>query len=520
MAELLRDYVEGNPALLAHYAAHPAAVFQHAIPPMSWDRALQDDVTNYQQHLGAPKSVPGDAGVFITGQQPGIFTGPLYTIYKAITALKLSEKGNESDGDGAFVPVYWVGGDDHDFDEIRRVHLLSKRHRAVPLVLDGAADQPSLSIFRLPARESLHDLIHIAAAEAPGSEFSAEIASFLHESVDAAENLSEWHARLMARLFRDTPLVIFTPELAAARRAAIPVFEREIDHPLRSTAQLNAGGASLEAAGYGAQVVKDAVSCNFFVEHKNLRCRVHYVDGKFLLPDTGERFSTSEMTAWLHRDPMAFTANVALRCVVQQHLFPVRAYIAGPGELAYWGQLKGVFEAFEYPMPVVYPRIRAVLTSLKTNKLLRNYGLQPEDLATPLTELEERALRQGTQDPSLSLLAKRRAEIEASVQGLLADLEGLGKKGRGASDLAGQFSGTVQQSLDHLERNLLRADANRTETVRNQLARLSTELAPERKPQERYYTLFSWLFHYGWDLVPRLIRELDANNHALQEVEL
>lgn len=520
MADLFRDYVEGSPALMAHYAAHPSDVLEHAIPPHSWDRTLHNDVTNYQTLLGAPKSMDANAGVFITGQQPGIFTGPLYTIYKAITALQLAEKANNSNGDGPFVPVYWVGGDDHDFDEIRRVHLLNKKHRAVPLELDGVADQPGLSIFRLPARDSLHDLVNTAAAEAPGSEFSGEIASFLHESVDAAENLSEWHARLMARLFRDTPLVIFTPELAAARRAAIPVFEREIDHPLRSTAQLNTGGASLESAGYGAQVVKDNVSCNFFVEHKQLRCRVHFVDGQFLLPDTGERFTGAEMKAWLHEDPAAFTANVALRCVVQQHLFPVRAYIAGPGELAYWGQLKGVFEAFDYPMPVVYPRIRAVLTSLKTNKLLRNYGLTPADFATPLNELEERALRQGTQDPSLSLLAKRRTEIEASVQGLLADLEGLGKKGHGARDLAERFSGTLQQSLNHLERNLLRVDGNRTDTVRNQLARLSTELGPERKPQERYYTLFSWLFQYGWGLVPRLIRELDASSHDLQEVEL
>ncbi len=519
MADLLRDYIDGQAALLEHYADHPAKVFEHPIPPAAWDEALLADLRAYQARLGAPKSVNGQGGVFITGQQPGIFTGPLYTIYKAITALKLAEKANAAEAD-SFVPVYWVGGDDHDFDEISRVHLLNKQHRAVPLSLEAAADQPALSIFRLPVRESLHGLIETAAVEAPGSEFSAEIASFLHESVEAADNLSEWHARLMARLFRDTPLVLFTPELEAARRAALPVFEHEITHPLVSTARLNVGGEALAQAGYGAQVVKDDVSCNFFIEHKNRRCRVHFVEGAFLLPDTGERFSPTEMKAWLHRDPMAFTANVALRCVVQQHLFPVRAYIAGPGELAYWGQLRGVFDAFDTPMPIVYPRIRAVLTTLKTNKLLNKYGLKPADLGAPLNELEEQALRSGSQDPSLALLAERRTEIEASLRGLSADFKKLGKKGRGAADMAEQFSTNVHQSLDHLERNLLRADANRTETVRNQLTRLSTELAPERKPQERYYTLFSWLFQYGWDLIPRLMQELDASNHELQEVEL
>ncbi|MCF6286802.1 MAG: bacillithiol biosynthesis cysteine-adding enzyme BshC, partial [Candidatus Hydrogenedentes bacterium] len=508
MAALLTDYLDESAELLANYAAPAAAILSHPIPPRPWDGALADEMTRYQTLLGAPKDVDGNAGVFITGQQPGIFTGPLYTIYKAITALQLSERATK-DTNETFAPVYWVGGDDHDFDEISRVHLLTKHHSAVPLKLDAEANQPAVSIFRLPAQKELHALVDQAAAEAPGSEFAPSIAEFLHESLEASSNLSEWHARLMARLFRDTPLLIFTPELQAARKAAIPVFEREIEMPLDSTARLNEGGVRLEEAGYGAQVVKDGDNCNFFVEHKNMRCRVRYVDGNFLLPDTGEKFSPNAMLDWLHQEPERFTANVALRCVVQQHLFPVRAYVAGPGELAYWGQLKGVFEHFDTPMPIVYPRIRAVLTSLKTNKLLAKYGLRPEDLNLPVAALEETALRSGQQDPSLALLEKRRAALNEVLQGLQADFDALGKKGRGGAALAAQFSGQVQQSMVHLEQNLLRADKTRTETVRRQIARLTTELAPERKPQERYYTLFSWLFHYGWDLIPTLVEQLD-----------
>ena len=519
MASLLNDYIHGTAALLDNYAASPAHVMKHAIAPRSWDAGLASDMVAYQALLGAPKAVDSHAGVYITGQQPGIFTGPLYTIYKAITTLQLAARNTSETGE-AFVPVYWVGGDDHDFEEISTVHLLTKQHKAYPLALAAATDQPDVSIFRLPARSELHILADEAAAHAPGSEFAAEIATFLHESIDASENLSELNARIMARLFRDTPLAIFTPELAAARRAAVPIFAREIENPLASTAQLNNGGSRLETAGYGAQVVKDDTSCNFFLEHKGQRCRVRYVDGKFLLPDTGDRFEQADLLALIHESPERFTANVALRCVVQQHLFPVRAYVAGPGELAYWGQLKGVFDAFDTPMPVVYPRIRAVLTSLKTNKLLQKLGLDLEALDKSAAELEELVLRRGDQDPSLGLLAARRAALEATLDGLRIDLAGLGKKGKGAVALANQFAEDVLQSVDHLERNLLRADATRMETIQNQIARLTTELAPDRKPQERYYTLFSWLFQYGWDLIPHLIQHLDHQNFDLQEVEL
>lgn len=519
MGNLLNDYIAGVPELLANYAAPPSEVFHHPIPPRAWDSALVEAMAGYQAHLGVPKVVPSASGVFITGQQPGIFTGPLYTIYKALTAISLAAEASETTGE-SFVPIYWVGGDDHDFDEISRVHLLSKHHSAVPLKLDAAPEQPPLSIFRLPIVDELHQLVDCAADNAAGSEFAAEIRAFLHESLSASDNLSEWHGRLMARLFRDTPLLIFTPELAAARRLAIPVLEREIQSPLASTERLNAGGTALEEAGYGAQVLKGDDSCNFFVEYNNTRSRVRFSDGTFHLVDAGTTCTPEALLTMLHEEPERFTANVALRCVVQQHLFPVRAYIAGPGELAYWGQLKGVFAHFDTPMPIVYPRLRAVLTNLKANKLLGKLGLDLNSLDAPLVELEELALRNGPQNPGMACFAARSTAIRDTLAGLELDFNGLGAQGRAGLDLARQFSAQVEQSMGHLERGLLRADEARLATIRQQLGRLTTELAPERKPQERYYTIFSWLFQYGWDLVPRLARSLTHRDFAVQEVEL
>lgn len=519
MADLLDDYTRAEPALRAAYAGAPENVAAHAIPPRPWDPALVAELRTYQTRLDGRSDFKGDEGVIITGQQPGIFTGPLYTIYKAITAVRLARTLREETGT-PFVPVYWVGGDDHDFEEISQVHLLSKTHTAVPLRLEPSPGQAARSIHRIPVDPALHDLVDVAARHAAGSEFAGAIQSFLHQSLDAAENLAEWHARLIARLFRDTPLVVFTPDLPAARRAAIPVFEREIRDPLASTGHVNAGGARLEAAGYGAQVVKADDACTFFLEESGKRCRVRFADGEFHLPDTESSYTREQLLDLLHREPGRFTANVALRCIVQQHLFPARAYVAGPGELAYWGQLKDLFGYFDLPMPVVYPRARAVLTSVKTNKLLRKYGLAPADLNGAALDLEERALRAGEPHPALEVLARHRAALEAEAVAMKDDFQALGKPGKAAADPAGQFEATVRQGLDHLERQLLRADENRTETVRNQLARLATELAPERKPQERYYTLFSWLFQHGWDLVPRLADALDHRDFSLHEVEL
>lgn len=519
MASLLESYLAGAPELRAAYSAGPESIASHPIPARPWDAALAGEMRAYQTRIGGTARFGGGEGVIITGQQPGIFTGPLYTIYKAITAIRLAESLQRETGT-PFAPVYWVGGDDHDFDEIRRVHLLSKTHTAVPLALDPLAGAGTRSIFQIPVDPVLHGLVDEAARLAPGSEFTEEVQAFLHESLEASANLSEWHARLMARLFRDTPLVFFTPELPAARAAARPVFQREIEAPLESTARVNEGGALLDAAGYGAQVVKAEDACNFFLEHAGRRCRVRYVEGRFLLPDTGDAFAPDAMLSLLDAAPDRFTANVALRCIVQQHLFPARAYVAGPGELAYWGQLKGLFAHFDLPMPIVYPRSRAVLTTLKTNKLLRKYGFRPDDFLESPEDLEERALRASGADPALEVLNRHRVALESELDAMARDFGALGRAGQAAGDLAGSFGGQVRRGLDHLERTLLRADENRTAAVRAQLERLSAELAPERKPQERCYTIFSWVFQHGWDLVPRLIRELDPANHGVQEVEL
>lgn len=519
MAALLEDYLTGNQALLACYAGDPRSSVHEGVSPAPWSPRLAEDIRRYQSHLGAAGPFQGNEGVFITGQQPGIFTGPMYTIYKAITAIKLAAAASESTGE-AFVPIYWVGGDDHDYAEIAEAHLLSKGHADVPLILPPSAAQPVASIFRLPVPHVLHDMAELAAAQAPGSEFTAEILAFLHESLDASANLSEWHARLMARLFRDTPLVIFSPDLPEARLIARDVFRHEITHPLESTRRLNEGGARLEAAGYGAQVVKSDDACNFFLERSGLRCRVRFNGDTFAVPDTGEFFSQHEMLSLLENAPETFTANVALRCVVQQRLFPVRAYVAGPGELAYWGQLKSVFAFFETPMPLVYPRSRGVITNLKSNKLLSKLGMDLSDLYGATEELEERALRSGPADPSLAAFSRRARAIAENVAGLRDDFEQLGRGGKHAIPLATQFQLQVQQSLTHLERALLRADENRTATVRNQLERLCTELAPGRKPQERHYSVFSWLFQYGWELIPRISAALDHADFSLQEVEL
>ena len=364
---------------------------------------------------------------------------------------------------------------------------------------------------------SLHDIIDQMATSTTGSEFRDEIASFLHESLDAAQSFSDWFARILARLFRDTPLVLFSPHIPEARALAAPVLEWEIEHPLAPTNLLNAAGARLVTLGYKQQVVKEDTECNFFLEVDQRRCKVRYKDSRYIVPDARLSFSVDEMLSLLEAAPERFSSNVALRCLEQQHLFSPVAYVAGPSEVAYWGQLKPLFDCADLDMPVVYPRARCALTNLKLNALLSRFGFTLDDMELPHVELVERALESIVDDPRLAIVEKRRHDVSAALGALCDELEGVDKT---FSEMARRVETRTYWGLDRLQNAIVRSDKEQVDAVTNQVTRLCNELYPFRKPQERVVNIFSYLFEYGWDLIPRIVQEIDVEEFALKEIEL
>lgn len=516
MRSFLHDYVSGAPDLLECFNAPPPALLASPPKGRAWNPRLVDAVRHYNADLGHAKSFDPNAPVIVTGQQPALFGGPLYTVYKAVTTLKLAALVEEQTG-ACCTPVFWVGSEDHDFEEARWAAILTRNHTRRTFRYDPRKDVEGRPMYEIPLDESVHGFIDEAAHEALGGEQAGDVAAFLHESLDAALSLSDWSARILARLFKDTRLTFFTPDLAEARRLAAVVIEREIREPLANTKLLNERALALERLDFPPQVVKGDSECNFFMEFDGLRRKVLYERGRFSIPEQETLYSEQEMLDHLHYEPTRFSPNVALRCIVQSHLFPAAAYVAGPGELAYWAQLKPVFERFELPMPVVYPRARAALTSIKLNKLLRKLGLTIPELDTPRDELEQRALRTTSSNPAVRFIEEKRPAFDA----LLNELEsGLADHDKTAAGMVDGIKKEVNNQLARLERTVLNADATKNEATLKQLDRLITTFMPDRKPQERIYSVFSWLFEYGWDLIPQLMESIDIENFSLNEIEL
>lgn len=507
MSTIAADYLAGRERTAPFFARDPRLLFDQPPMPREWSADFVAGMLAYQRELGLERSIAGNEAVIVTGQQPGIFTGPLYTIYKAATAIRLARRIRERFGVPC-IPVFWVGSEDHDFDEARSAHFLSKRHDPFTLIYEPKSDVAGRPLYRVPVEPSLHALVDRAAENSPGSEFRAEVTKVLHQTLDAASSLSDWAARLLAHLFRDTDLLLFSPHLEFARRASTQVLLKEISDPLVSTRLTNEAGRRLAAEGYDPQLIRSDADCSFFVEVDGRRRKVSYGEDSYHVLETGLSYTVKELLALLESEPTRFSPNVALRCIVQQHLFAPEAYVAGPGEVAYWAQLKSVFEHFHSAMPVVYPRARAVLTSIKLNKLRSRVGLDFAALEQPFEALLERVLETSADSVALSEIRARRDEFKQVVDRLALALESRDKR---LAVYIPSLRERIEFELERLERAVMRADEVKVDTARQQLARLCNTLAPWRRPQERVFTVFSYLFEHGWDLIARIVEDIDVD---------
>ncbi len=517
MGSLADAYLAGDSMVASLFSAPPGAPSAWPLPAPEWDPNLIESIAAYNTFLGVPKSIPQGARAIVTGQQAAIFGGPLYTVYKAMTAIRLAARMAEESGEPV-VPIFWLSGDDHDFDEAREVFALSKHDEIVPLRYAPDVEPTNRSLYNVPLDGNLHGLIDKVATISRSSELKDEVYAFLRESANDSDSLCTWSGRILARLFRDTPLVIFAPHIDAARVVAKPIIAQEIERPLESTRLANDGGEAVRELGYEPQVVKAENEINFFLDCDGVRCKVTFDDGVFHMADANLSMSPDEMRACLDRSPERFSPNVVLRPVVQQRLFPCIAYVGGPGEIAYWAQFGGVFRTMGEAMPVVYPRTRIQLTTTKISKIRSKYDLVPEDLSEPLQSLTEHMLRKASAtSPAAVALGEYGGAVAAAADVLR---EKLLKSHVTAADQAALLRKHIDSDLAAIGRTISHSDEQRVETVRHHAERLHAWYAPKGKPQDRVYSIFTFLFEYGWDLVPRITDAIDETDFSLQGFEL
>jgi bacillithiol synthase len=424
----------------------------------------------------------GEVLVVTTGQQPGLFTGPLYTVHKTLSAIALARR-LERERRVPVVPVFWVAGDDHDFAEANHTWFLNAAGELVQIVLrERPADAPLVPVAREPCGPEIAAALAQLRDGTPDSEFKAAVIEWLERSYRAEATLADAFAGALDALLGPRGLVVLRAYATSAKRAAAPWVLQGLDHTLPD--------------GYTPVLL----------EARQGRDRLQHDAAAFVTRRSGERFTRAELERLAVEAPDRLSPNVLLRPVVEAALLPTVAYAAGPAELQYLqdaAPLYGVLGVTRQP-PV--PRWSGVIVEGRVEKLMERHGIDLAAFDGKPGELEARLVRHELPPEAVATLTALRHGIEQQYGRLLESVVKIDPTlARTVESARNAALGGAQTIEKKLVASLKRLEG---ETLMRQIARARAAVYPAGQPQERVLTIASFLIRYGPDLVDALEQEV------------
>src|SRR4030081_3045313 len=525
---LFLDYLSYTPSVRGFYPRSP--IFSEWVKDESqrvvYDAARHGKVSEILERQNrawgaSPKTLANierlkrGALAAVTGQQVGLFGGALFSIFKALTAVKLAEEGAAAGVD--CVPVFWLATEDHDLAEVNHVALLSEQGLPERLAVESQAfagyavdDAPVGTVKFGP---EIEPVVERAAALLGDS----EVATWLRETYRPGESLGRW----VARLFAEWGVILLDPADKDFHELAKPLFRSAIERVSELDEALLARGKALEAVGYHQQVkVTSATTLLFEVKNgarTGVRRRNNGVDGgEFAVGE--ERSSSEELVERIEEAPETFSPNALFRPVVQDYLLPTLVYTGGAAEVAYFAQAAVIYEKLLGRVTPILPRFSATLLEAKAERILTRYPLGlPEVLHGP-----EKVREVIAAPPLPPDLQTRFSEAYASVeQSMTALRESIGKLDSTLIDTAESARTSMAHQIDRLRARVARAEQQRNEVITRHADALSHALFPNKVLQEREVAGVSFVARYGTELLANLYEHVrpDCHDHQVIEVQ-
>lgn len=432
------------------------------------------------------------ASAIVTGQQVALFGGPLFAIYKALSAIKLANEASRAGCE--CISVFWLATEDHDLEEVNNVNLLTSDGSLAPYRTSsrGTKDAPISAVQLGPDIEGLVE----HAVSALGD---SEVGDFLRESYRQGDTLGSAFGKLFSRLFRHSGVILVDGSDRELHAIAEPVYRAAIMAAPDLEATLRHRSKQLEAAGYHAQVKVAPSSTLLFGLRDGARVPLHRGSATFAIGD--ERIPTDELLRRISTAPDQFSANVLLRPVVQDYLLPTLVYVGGPAEVAYFAQAAVVYEELLGRVTPILPRFSATLVEPRIKRLLDRYGLRLIDTFHGIEHLRvllaERALP-GDINASFD-------QVTRSVDTSLAELDlSLERLDRTLLDAAQRAGSKMRYQIERLRERAARALLRQNEEQARHADALITSLYPGKELQERVIGGVSFLTRYGTQFLLRL----------------
>jgi bacillithiol biosynthesis cysteine-adding enzyme BshC len=455
-----------------------------------------------------------DAVAVVSGQQIGLFTGPLYTLYKALSAVKLAgcltQRGTEA------VPVFWMATEDHDWPEVRSAELIACDGRLASASLPRELHDEGAPVGTIVLDETIEATVKRLLDVLPASEFVPGLEKLVRDCYQPGRTYTEAFARMLTALTGRYGLVLLDPLDARLKRLAAPLYAEAARRAPEIAAALDARSRELEADGYHAQVHTSGDAFPLFLhDERARRALTRTSEGRYAVKGDAQAWTAEELAEWATREPERFSPNVTLRAAVQDYLLPTVAYFGGAAEVAYFAQTAEVYRVLGRPATPILHRASLTVVERRTGRTLERYDLKLEDFFGGLDAVIARVVEThlgaevaGTFD-----------ETEATVNRALAKLQ---EQLRGFDPTLGDALSTGRRKIEHqlegMRSRFHRAQMGRDRAVLRQLERAATALYPEKTLQERHVNITSLFARHGSYVVEWIHDAIDlgsADHHIV-----
>jgi bacillithiol synthase len=526
---LFNDFLAYSPSIQPFYPRSPrfAEWMREESSKVSYDHTRRTQVAEILERQNkvwdaSPKTLANldrlrkGAFAVVTGQQVGLFGGPMFAIYKALTAVKLAEEASAAGIDA--VPVFWLATYDHDLAEVNHVSI-PNQECALQVLTTSSHDVPGAPVSSVRLGDEIVPLVEQAVALLG----DGEAAQFVREAYRPGETLGTAFARLYSRVFADWGVIVLDASDPDLRRIAKPIYRSAIERAGELSSALLQRGAALEAAGYHQQVKVTESSVLLFTTRQGARTPIQRraSDGseEFLIGGeiSAEKLSRADLLSQIEVHPEDFSPNVLLRPIVEDYLLPTLAYTGGAAEAAYFGQAGAVYENLLDRVTPIVPRFSATIVEPKVQRLLERHGIAITNVFEGPEELRRRIASRSLPADLQAAFEAAKIAFESSFSALKKNLE---KLDRTLVDAAETSRSKMQHQLEKLHAQAARAEAQKGELVTRHADHLSNALYPDKGLQERGIGAIYFLARYGRELMHQLHDAIHSDCHDHQILEL
>lgn len=513
-SKLFRTYVSDYSKLAAFYSADPfdtESIRERAreVTFKGNRKKTAELLTAFNKRFDVDKPVienierlmQEDALAIVTGQQLGVYGGPLFTALKIISTLHLANRLSDN-LDRPVIPVFWLADEDHDFDEIRNVKLFDRDEVISFSLSSEKRSRPVADIELPPGYHSFRNKIEEGFLS---TDFSDRLWSMLDDCYEEGVSLGEAFGKLVAKLFSSYGLVMAGSNWEPIKQESRGCMKVAISHADRIRELLEEQSENLEEEYHRQATIYD--SNLFYLSEEKRRIKIAR-NGDSWQIEGGKQWSTDQLMDEIDAHPERFSPNVFLRPILQDLLVPTLGYVGGPGELAYYGQMKTMYPIFKKKMPIIFPRLSATIIEPAIDRILEELPFEVSDYGRRIEDLDLEYVDQAEQHDIEAIFDEWKQKIKQISDRRTEEIKEIDPTLEGAS---GKATAVYEGELDKLKGKVYRSVKQQEQTQLKRIRRIKTHLFPEDALQERTISFIYYMNKYGLDLWDRLLEELDEN---------